>query len=265
MNDIERTFAVLVVSCDKYADLWKPFFQLFWQFWPDCPTNVYLLTNEICTSFPRVKNLLIGKDISWSDNLRKAILELDEKYIFLFIDDLFLYDFVNASKVLEIFKWILKSNPNYIRMNPTQKPDSPYNELVGSVSKGTIYRTSTVLSVWKKNVLLDLLKQGESAWDFEVYGSVRSDVYEGFYSTWSHYFPVINCVVKAKWQRSAIRKFKRLGINIDLTKREKMNCPETILSYFKYLRSGLLNMFPARYRRRIKDIVLNGKYDYKIK
>ncbi len=53
-------------------------------------------------------------------------------------------------------------------MNPWPKPDKHYSQLVGIVSKGTIYRTATVLSVWKKDILLDLLKVGESAWDFEV-------------------------------------------------------------------------------------------------
>jgi len=87
--DITDKFAVLVVSCDNYSDLWEPFFELFWRFWPDCPFNVYLLSNKINADIPRVKNLLVGDDISWSDNLRKGISQLKEKYILLFIEDLF--------------------------------------------------------------------------------------------------------------------------------------------------------------------------------
>ena len=34
--------AILILSCDKFSDLWKPFFDLFWKYWPDCPYNVYL-------------------------------------------------------------------------------------------------------------------------------------------------------------------------------------------------------------------------------
>jgi hypothetical protein len=32
MNDITKKIAILVPSCDKYSDLWEPFFTLFWRF-----------------------------------------------------------------------------------------------------------------------------------------------------------------------------------------------------------------------------------------
>lgn len=37
--------AVVVASCDAYADLWEPFFRLFRRYWPDCPYPVYLGSN----------------------------------------------------------------------------------------------------------------------------------------------------------------------------------------------------------------------------
>ena len=114
-------------------------------------------------------------------------------------------------------------------MNPSPKPDKRYSELVGIVSKGTIYRTSTVLSIWKKNILLSLSSHGESAWDFEIYGSIRSDTYDGFFCAWEKYFFIINTVIKGKWERGAIKKLKSLGIEIDLSKREVMTFEETIV------------------------------------
>jgi len=260
MLDIQNKFAVLVVSCDKYSDLWNPFFKSFLKFWPDCPFDIYLLNNHNCINISRVKNISVGEDISWSDNLHKGVNKLKEDYIFLFLEDLFLIDFVETNKVLKISKWILESNANYVRINPSAvKPDKKFNELVGIVSKGTIYRTSTVLSVWKKDILLNLLKAGESAWDFEIYGSLRSDIYDGFYATWGEYFSIINAIIKGKWQRKAIRKLNSIGIEIDLNKREIMTFEETIKYYFSRKRSGLLKLFPARYRRKLKEFVLRGK------
>lgn len=262
MANIKDKFAILVVSCDKYSDLWGPFFYLFRKFWPDCPFNVYLLSNKRGFSDPKVKNLLIGEDVSWSDNLRKAALNIKEDHILLFLDDLLLHSAVKTDEVLKVFDWILQTNANYVRMNPTQWPDKPYNELVGIVSKGAIYRTSTVLSVWKKNTLFELLKSGESAWDFEIYGTVRSDKYDGFYSTRNDHFPVINGVIKSKWQRSAVKKLESLGVKIDLEKRGIMSYKETALLRLKEARSMVLNIFPPKYRRKVKDFVLKGKYNY---
>jgi hypothetical protein len=209
--------------------------------------------------------LLTGDDISWSDSLYKGVSQLEQHYVLLFLDDLFLYDFVKTAKVLEVLNWILESGANYVRLNPSQRPDKAFNELVGIVSKGTIYRTSTVLSVWKKEVLLDLLKPGESAWGFEIYGSVRSDSYDAFYSTWENYFTVINGVIKGKWQRRAVEKLQQLGIEIDLAKRPVMKLTETAALFFKEQRSKLLNLFPSKYRRKVKNFILRGKYNYELK
>ena len=74
----------------------------------------------------------------------------------------------------------------------------------------------------EKKVLLKLLKSNETAWDFEIRGSIRSDEYDNFFSTWGKYFYLINGCIGGNWQRSAIKKLKSLGIQIDLNKREVM-------------------------------------------
>jgi hypothetical protein len=253
---IKDSLAVLVVSCDKYSDLWRPFFDSFRRFWPDCPFNVYLLSNTTSYDVVGVRNILSGNDVSWSDSLRKGVSQLKEDYVLLFLDDLLLHRPVNTKRVSEILSWAIESNVNYLRMNPmNNKPDKSFNEFVGILSKGVIYRTSTVLSVWKKEALLDLLKPGESAWDFEVHGSVRSDKYDKFYASWKDCFAVTNAVIKGKWCREAVKKSKSLGIKIDLNSRDIMTLGETIVYGFKKLRSRILSSLPAKYRRKIKSFV----------
>lgn len=209
-----------------------------------------------------VKNLLVGDDISWSDNLQKGVMQLEEPYVFLFLDDLIMLRRVNWPHVLKVFQWIADNKPNYVRMSASPLPDKPLNDLVGIASKGTIYRTSTVLSVWKREVLIDLLKCGETAWDFEIFGSVRSDKYENFYSTWKECFPVTNSVIKGKWQRFAVRNLQALDIEVDLARRPVMTHKETLLFFLKRQRSALLNLLPARYRQSVKNALLRGRYNY---
>lgn len=262
MSNLKDRLVILVVSCDKYSDLWKPFFSLFWRFWPDCPFDVYLLSNNINPAIPQVKSLLVGDDISWSDSLQKGVSLLKEDYILLLLDDLFLRESVNTKEVLEVFRWVVESDINYVRMNPMRnKPDKPLNESIGILSKGVIYRTSTVVSVWKKNVLLDLLKDGESAWDFELYGSIRSDKYDRFYASWKDCLPITNAVIKGKWHKGTVRRLKSLDIEIDLTSRKIMTFSEIIIQYLRILRSWVLSVFPAKYRRRVKSFILR-EYNY---
>jgi len=264
LDRIKKYFAIIVVSY-IYTDLWSIFFKLFYRFWPDCPFKVYFFSNHVenkdISSIPKVRNILIKNALSWSEVLKKGLNYVDEEYIFLLLDDFFLVDFVDTNKILNISYWILKNNINYLRMIPTPKPDKNYNELVGIVSKGTIYRTSISVPVWKKKVLSNLLKIGESAWEFEIYGTIRSDNYDKFFSTWKKYFSLINGIVKGKWQRNAVKKINSLGIEIDLDGRDMMTFQETIKYYFAQKRSKLLHFFPAKHRRKIRNY-LKGKCNY---
>jgi len=260
---IQEQLCILVVSCDKYADLWGPFFTLFWRFWPDCPFRVCLLTNEFVPDLPRVTNINMGPDVSWSDNLRRGLERITEPYLLMLVEDLFLRDVVKTERVLRLLRWIRECEPNYVRLNPYPKTNRPYNDIVGVVPPGTLYRASTVASVWKRQVLSELLREGESAWDFEVYGSIRSDSYPKFFSMWDCHLPVLNGVVKGKWLPGAVAALEAAGVRLDLGCRKVMSRREAAAFAIKEWGSGWYRVLvPARYRRRIKHALLRGRYQY---
>lgn len=256
--------AVMVVSCDKYADLWRPFFILFRRFWPGCPYKIYHVSNFSEIEEEGVVSLLVGEDLSWSDNLIKALNFIEEEYVFMIIDDLFPIKAVCIESLQEIFAWIVSEKPDYVSLNPVPGPDMPYNNHVGIVSPGMLYRTATVMTIWKKTVLLDLLKPGENAWEFELYGTVRSDKYVEFYSTHRLLFPFVNGVIKGKWQRSALKRLQALGVPIQLEKRKIMTVWETIKLHSQFVRSGCLRLLSPRYRRQVKDLVSRGRCNYSL-
>ncbi|MBI1896290.1 MAG: hypothetical protein HYS04_07105 [Acidobacteria bacterium] len=256
---VEDAIAVVVPSCDRYRDLWGTFFNLFWRFWPDCPFRVYLVGNHAPFSHPRVTTILVGNDVSWSDNLRRALRQVSAEYIFLFIDDLLLVERVDTAAVMQVLKRFLGGGGNYLRLNPKPKPDRALDDLIGCASKGTIYRTATVCSVWKRETLLMLLGSGETAWDFEVEGSLRSDLYDGFYSTYKPYFAVVNGVIKGKWERGALSRLGSLNVNPDLSMRPEMSRLERLVFKCSLVRSRILYLVPARWRRRVKAIVSPGR------
>jgi hypothetical protein len=261
INDMnsQKKCAVLVVSCDNYSDVWLPYFDLFRRFWGSCPYPIYLLTNHIIPDIDNVQIINVGDDISWSDNLTNALGQIQEEYVFLFLEDLLLIDYVISTQVEKVIDWAIENDCNYLRLNPSTKPDMKFNANVGVVSKGTIYRASVVVCLWKKKVLNALLKKGENAWEFEHYGSIRSDSYDGFYSTYHNHFPIINSIIKRVWETSAIRKLKHLQVAIDFSKRRKMTLLESILWKCKLLRSLIFNLFPAKVRRSIKSFAQGGK------
>ena len=101
-NDVEefkQKFAVLVVSCDKYSDLWNPFFYFFKKHWPDCPYDIYLGSNTIDFKKDGIKMLFSGKDIDWSNSTMKIVSQLSSKYLLILLEDMFIVSPIDTSKV----------------------------------------------------------------------------------------------------------------------------------------------------------------------
>src|ERR1035441_9340949 len=146
---VSQSVALLVVSCDKYADLWSPFFDLFFRYWSDCPFPVYLLSNTTTAGIAGVREITVGPDVSWSDGLLQGLAQIQENYVFLFLDDLLLTRPVDTTAVETVLKWFISSQGNYIRLTGFPPPDAALTDMVGTVAAHTIYRTGTVLSVWR--------------------------------------------------------------------------------------------------------------------
>ena len=254
---VSSKVALVVISCDNYSDLWKPFFKCLNKFWPDCPFKVYLMSNQKECDESNVVGILTHDDPSWSDSVIKGISQIKEEYIFMYLDDLFLTKTVDTPQLMKVIKWGIENDINYLRtfLMTNNKPDKACNELVGELSKNAIYRASTVMPIWKKSVLLDLLKEGESAWQFEIHGTVRADKYDKFYATWFNYLNICNTVIKGKWRRAAVREIQDKGISIDLDARQVMSFSETIRFNLLLFRSRVLSFAPVSMRRMVKVIM----------
>lgn len=252
MSNPQLNLAVVIISCDNYSDLWPPFVAQFRKFWPACPYPVYLTSNKKVASFENVTSLTVGEDLSWSGNLKLALQAIPEEYVLMFIEDLILLAPVKEAELSSVLAWAAESRPNHVRLNHTEPPTHRFNKFVGLVSPGAPYRTSTVLSLWNKATLDKLLVNGESAWEFEIVGSRRSDEFSDFYSVYQNCFPVLNGVIKGKWTRQAAEMLTEQGVCIDLEARAVMTWPEAIRHYLIVYRSRLFKIIPWKLRRRIR-------------
>jgi hypothetical protein len=224
----ERELSILVISCDTYCDTWEPFFYFFWKHWPDCGYKVFLGTNFKDFNDQRVSVIKVGEDYSWAESTKKMLMKINSKYVLVFLDDYFIYN-VNKEKINDTFKWFKELNSKYLQLKPTPKPHlkvKKYPEL-GEIKKGTRFRISLGLNFWEVKTFLELLRDGESAWDMEEKGTVRADGYDGFYRTWIPVVRYHNAIICGKWSRKAIKYCKREGLNIDTSLRGIYSITET--------------------------------------
>lgn len=232
---MNKSTAFIVLTCDNYSDLWPMFINFSEKYWPDCPYDKYFITNnkEIPeSSFDCIK---IGKDDSWSDGLLKAIAELKSKYDYLLItlEDSPIIEYVDQDKLNIVTDEFILAKGNFLSLytqNEMSKPTQKYNDFFGIIDKGSLYRPTCVYSLWKISVLEDLLVREENAWDFERYGSVRSDKYDKFFMVYKSFFKMSNTVVKGKWRRSEYKKIKKLGYNPDIINRDLLSRKEELFA-----------------------------------
>ncbi len=247
--------AVLLVSCDKYKDLWPLCTDMINRFWPDCPYSAYMVCNQP-TSINGFRIIAVGPDRGWSANLLCALEEVEEEFVLLFLDDLILERPVCTPRVVHLFNWFKGVSGNCLRMNPSPPPDRSCTEIVGIASKGGLYRASTVMTLWRKSVLRALLRTDESAWEFEIRGSERSDQFDSFYAAYNNTFSVINTVGRGKWERRALRRVRRLGFEPDLAARGVLSHWSGWKGRLMEIRYAVLAHMPARWRRSIRRALI---------
>jgi hypothetical protein len=217
---------VLVVSCDQYSDVWGPFFTLFWRYWPDCPYPVYLGANFRTSTDPRVQSILVGPDLGWSHNLLKMLNTLPHSELVLLQEDFLLSAPVDTPRLRELIAYAEQRGVACLRLMPIPGPGRGCEdrEDLGELLKGSEYRVSLQASWWNKRVLTCLVREGETAGQFEVRGSMRSaDLPEPFLSLREgigyplNYFTT--AVVRGRWEPAAVKFCRREGIPVDLRAR----------------------------------------------
>ena len=214
-----QNVALIVVTCDKYSDLWYPHCELLSKFWPDCPFRRFIITNEKLFNHPFVETLPIGPDRSWSDSLRQAVLSVPQKYVLLLQEDFLIEQVVNSDLLVETLQRWSQAGGKYLRLATSPRPKGVKKHRLGGniveIPPESPYRISNQASIWEKGLLLELLVPGESPWQMETAGSVRSvDKGRVFFNVEKSllcYHPH-GALVKGKWRRSAARKCRQQGI-----------------------------------------------------
>ena len=96
-----KNIAIIISTFDGAKDLWSPLEDNYKKFWADCSFPIYLTTNYESPLFDFFLPLNVGQETSWSDNLIKSLMKIDQEYILLTFDDLFLVDKVDNQRIKE--------------------------------------------------------------------------------------------------------------------------------------------------------------------
>lgn len=173
--------SIIFNTCDAYSDLWDGFFYLFKKYWPEYNGEIIFNSEQKKYFDPDldIVNVENNGDLSWSERLANAIKQAKSDYILLMMDDFYLKDHVLNNEFETTVDFMMKNKniKSITYMNePGIKCENPIDGLNGFFVRNHFanYKMTAHISLYEKKYLLNILRKGESAWDFEINGTFRS-------------------------------------------------------------------------------------------
>lgn len=250
---MSQSFAVLVLSCDKYADVWPAFFKCFRGNFPDGNWPVYLGSNTKECQELGVVTILSGSDPDWSTSYKRILEQIPQKKLFVILEDLFLSSKVETSVLAALVNFMFEKDANHIRYWASPAPDLPTdNPLIGECAKGAPYR-STVCGFWDRDYLLKLLLEGENPWNFEILGSYRTSYSGGFYATTSPLCEFKNMIEKGRWIPASVDWANSNGVSLPLEARPILKGGSQLISRIQMVIFSLILLIPWQYRVKLMN------------
>ena len=151
----------------------------------------------------------------------------------------------------QLSSWINNNKPNYLRLCNSHPPKD-YDSLVGKIPDKTPYKTSTMPCIWKIDTLKKILKSGESAWDFEIKGSIRAYQYTKFFAVHKNFINYHNSIIKGKWRRTILKDGFANSLDIQSLSRPVMSALEESLYSLRKLKSSVFNHLPNELKMVLK-------------
>ncbi len=249
-------FAIVILSCDKYADLWDGFVKSFVKSWPNCNYKKYLVSNEIGYESTEFINIKTGPDSGWSKSFVKALDIVKENNIFVWLEDAYITRLSEPEIFDNCATLVTEGVYDHLHFRPNPKPDLLDNKysFIGKYDPGRPYSVNLV-GFWKKDSLLRLLLPGEGPWGFEIYGSYRMQFIGAAGCSLKPIFNYVHLVEKGCWLPSPDRKLRSLGLDIDLTRRKSLTGIFAVNSYFKSVLFNLFSDVPWKLRMKALDLL----------
>lgn len=218
-NPLLTSIPLLASSFDAYSACWAPFCHGAQKYWPEYAESIVFITNQ--KTPPCGTAIQTGQDRGWAANLRFALGQLDVPYILYAQEDYWINQRVNHQNILDYLALMERDEADCIRLYPAPGPTLPYapDERLGIQADNAEYRASLQMAIWRKSVLEDLLIDGESPWQFEAQGTIRSRKYGSrFLCVTKRRFGVtyvFTAVVQGEWIKQAREYAATEGIVVD--------------------------------------------------
>lgn len=248
--------SLLILSTDRYADLWPLCTTLHRKYWPDCPWPRFIGSDTVPGSINGFISLGTGqKGLPWADSLQRILAQIDTQTILLMLDDFFLTGLVNTDRIVSLLDVMERHNAAYLRLVPHKRfmCSISTEKYIGEHQRGLPYRASLQAAFWNTRVLKELLVPSENPWQFELYAGLRSDLRkEPFLATYDQPLPYIDVLERGKWLPRGLRLCHKEGLRVDLGVRSRTTYRDMLRRIRTQILSWPLELMPINLRRKVR-------------
>lgn len=221
-----KDLTILVPSCDKYSELWDPFYKILFDQWKSLNTEnkdlpVIMISNHLDYPNDRIQVVKVGVESSWSQNMITALAQVKTAYVLIILEDYFLTS-IDEHVLYDTMEIVMKKEKaGYVqlgmgdnRYTPKSHPHPHIKDLYLKPLNAK-YRPSLQACLFDKNVLLRLLNPSENPWQFEVDGSIRSQSFQEKFYTFLDKMPLtyVNACYQGHVMTQALTFLKEKGID----------------------------------------------------
>lgn len=170
--------AILILSCDKNEFLLNIFFDFLNRNWCDCPFEKYLGIESKDMKFEGVHTLKSPKG-SFCSRIKEYLRLIEKKYVLIILDDFILEEHVDNEKMNEYYT-VIKSDEKIATLTLAwiDGIEKNYSSNIMKKSWNSNFLINLQVGFWRTEVLENILKDGENAWEAELLGSVRARRYK---------------------------------------------------------------------------------------
>jgi hypothetical protein len=259
------TTSIYVSSFDSYMDVLPPFFARFSKYWPDCPYQVFLGGVNKVYADAGVKTIRT-QTTDWSSGMIECLRQIDCIYVIVLLDDFLIDRRVDNAVISRLISLMDRLQLHAIRLNPDPPPDIPMPAILdlGFQGEGQPNRISMQATLWRRESLLQLIHPGESIWEFEIYGTLRSNRYPGgICGCWKSVIHYVMGLNRGRWFRRALRSLASDGIHPDTSSRAVETLIEELRDFLQLcVATAIRKLLPLRWRQWVHMKIDPNVYRY---
>lgn len=205
----EDQMTMLIISCDKYSDLWNGHVHLLEEHWQDRRIKTIIVTDKNTEKkFDNVSVIVAGEEAEWSERLKFALEQVTTELVFVTLDDYFLTAPVSNEKIDTLTAIMKNHGYDYIRLYlhpkcPKSAKIKDYSNFY-AIDTSVRYSVNLFPGIWKKEFLMKTVAEHRNIWKYELSLSrIATEINAKCAVSLNDEFQIIDVVRQGKIQRKA--------------------------------------------------------------